>query len=285
MNDRIIATSHAKINWWLKVGPPRPDGYHDLETVFQELDLGETISFHKNESDTLNLSGFPPDISPEGNLVTRSWNVMRQAYPGKVGGVDVEIAKTLPRGGGLGGGSSNAACTLAALNSLFELGAGVSTLEKHGARIGADVAFFIRGGTAIGTGRGEILEQQPPVPRYWLVLVVPGEPMPTAQAYRELDKIEKPAGDKSHTLPAFLTNLYSGNPTFLANSIHNDFELVASKHQWFTHSRDQLLAAGALRAFLCGSGSTVAGIVTDELSGQRIAETVKGILTSTRYTP
>ncbi len=285
MTDRVICTSHAKINWWLRVGDVRPDGYHELETVYQELELGETIMFHRNDSDVINLFGYPPDIKPEQNLVTKSWELMRSHFWGKVGGVDITVVKTLPRGGGLGGGSSNAACTLAALNNLFGLGASQEDLQRIGAEIGSDVPFFIQGGTAIGRGRGEVIEQLRPSPRYWLVLLFPEESMSTAEAYRILDTLhDADSGDGSHKLSAFLTKLYAGNPLEIAEYLTNDFELVAERYEWYRKAREKLLGAGALKTFLCGSGSTVAGIVTDESSGQRVADIVGGILTSTRHT-
>lgn len=247
--------------------------------------MAETISFHKSAGKSLNLSGFPADVAAETNLVTKAWKLVHNAFPGKVGGVDIDISKMLPRGGGLGGGSSNAACTIAALNSLFELGADVETLQKLGSAIGSDVAFFIRGGTAIGRGRGEILEQQPPCPRYWLVLVVPKIGMSTKEGYQLLDAAERPAEeDKTTTLTDFITNLYSGDVQRVAASVHNDFELVAERFEWYRDARKILMNAGTLRTLLCGSGSTVAGIVTDEMAGQRVAKEVGGILTSTRYT-
>ncbi len=283
MTEPILGTSHGKLNWWLKVGAVRPDGYHELETVFQELDLGEQVTITRIDDVVCMLTGFPPDIAADNNLVTRAWEKMKTAFPGQVSGVHFSVIKTLPHGGGIGGGSSNSAWAINAIDRLFHLNASYPALHTIAAELGSDVAFFLKGGTAVGRGRGEILEELAPCPRYWLVLMIPTVRMPTAQGYSMLDELRRTShktGSNAHTLSDFLTSLYSGDPEQLARYIHNDFELVAENQDWFRNCRSKLEDAGVLRAFLCGSGSTVAGLVRDKNTAQKISALVGGIPTS-----
>ncbi len=277
--DVVTITSRAKINWLLRVGPPRSDGYHELLTIFQELELGEPMTFRALQATECRLSGYPADIPPEKNLVTRAWQLMAGNYPA-VRGLDVSIKKSLPQGGGLGGGSSNAACTLKAINALYHLNVPDSELEQLAGQLGSDVSFFIKGGAACGSGRGEILEQLPPSPVYHLVLVFPRERMSTAEGYRLLDEISRPI-PSPHTLSTFLTAVQSGSPATLAPYLQNDFELVAKNFNWFSETRTKLQQAGVQKVLLCGSGSTVAGLCENRYAAQRIALHVGGIPTYT----
>lgn len=276
----ITTKSHAKINWLLSVGPIRTDKYHELLTLFQALDIGDEMSFAATGHRECLLSGYPASIPVHTNLVYRAWELLRVNFPGKVGGVDIAITKQLPAGGGLGGGSSNAACTLQALNQLFELGLTAGQLKGLGASLGSDVPFFIRGGCALARGRGELLELVTPAPQYHLVLIFPEEPMSTAEAYRELDSL--PAGRRATPdLPQFLAAFQSGDVSRLIKSMHNDFELVADSFAWFQRSRLLLTGAGARATLLCGSGSTVAGIVNSREEAEQIAEITGGYAAST----
>lgn len=277
----IQITSRAKINWLLHVGPLRSDGYHDIITIFQELNLGETMQFTAQpEHDQCILTGYPADIDPEDNLVTRAWHMLRKLCPDRVHGIHVSIEKTLPQGGGLGGGSSNAAATLNALNILYNLDLPIADLERLAGMLGSDIPFFIRGGTALATGRGEILSPLPPAPIYWFVLQFPTERMSTADAYRQLDSHHR-VEPSQHTLSKFLTTLHHGDPILLAPLLFNDFEIVAEKYFWFTDARQKLSTAGALATLLCGSGSTVCGLCRDEQHANEVAQKAGGTVVST----
>jgi len=280
--ETINFTSRAKVNWYLAVGPARPDGYHDIVTVFQELSIGEPISFHRETSPLCVLEGYPENIPSESNLVTKAWALMRAEYPDRVMGLVAKVDKQLPQGGGLGGGSSNAACAIKAINQLYHLDLTVPKLEELAGKIGSDVAFFIRGGTALGTGRGQILQQFDPAPPYWFVILVPSEPMSTAEGYRLLDTRPHVA-PLPHTLSDFKTALYSGDPLQIARNYRNDFEFVAEKFKWFTDHKEKLLDAGVLHCVLCGSGSTVAGLVRDQKHAEEVAAKTNGIITCTSF--
>jgi 4-diphosphocytidyl-2-C-methyl-D-erythritol kinase len=280
----IRLKSPAKINWRLHVGSLRADGFHSLDTVYQTLEFSDEMLVRSRVDDECHLSGFPADISPDKNLVYQAWLKSRAEFPSQVSGVDVRCEKVLPRGGGLGGGSSNAGAMIKALSTLFSLGdaanpAHLARLHELAASIGSDVPFFISGGTARGTGRGEIIHQLPAAPVYWLVLIMPEEGVSTAEAYRILDETPRAAHDMSVDpagMADFARVLASGDPHLLGPHIANDFELVAARYDWFKAATGQLKQSGALRAFLCGSGSTVAGLCADRQAAVDVAAKIPG---------
>ncbi len=285
MTEAISGTSHGKLNWWLKVGPVRSDGFHELETVYQELEVSEQVKMSRLSDNKCILDGFPEDIPAESNLVTQAWNLMQQAYPDKVAGFQFSIVKTLPQGGGIGGGSSNAAIALNGINQLYCLNAQLQDLRQIAANIGSDVPFFLDGGSATGLGRGEIVETLHSCPTYWLVLIIPDQRIPTAEAYKQLDKIRESALQETaqkYKMSQFLTVLNSGDPEVLATAIHNDFDIVAQNYQWYRDYVKTLKKVGVLRTFLCGSGSTIAGLVRNEDEARKIATFVGGIPTKTK---
>lgn len=254
----------AKINWYLRVLGARPDGYHEIETVFQELDLCDELAAEPTGEDGCIVTGLPPGIDPADNLITRAHVLLRQECGSAVGGVRIHVTKRIPPAGGLGGGSSNAAATLKAVNDAYGLGLSPTELETLGARLGSDIPFFIRGGCAIGTGRGEHLTPIAAALRAQLLLVIPPEPMPTAESYRLLDAT--PNRPSAGPLEDVVTALESGDEAALARAIHNDFDTIAETKAWYQAIRATLSEAGASRIFLCGSGSTVASFWGPDLS-------------------
>ncbi|HEX2122287.1 MAG TPA: 4-(cytidine 5'-diphospho)-2-C-methyl-D-erythritol kinase, partial [Thermoanaerobaculia bacterium] len=173
--------SYAKINWSLRITGKRSDGFHDLETVFQTISLHDTLTFR--ESDRLTLTCDDPSIpTDETNLVLRAAHAVG-APP-----VAIEIAKRIPAGGGLGGGSSNAAATLRAL------GGDRSDLAEIALSLGSDVPFFLVGGTCYATGRGEVLTPMPPMPAIPLLLVLPEERVMTKDAFARITRYSQPLG-------------------------------------------------------------------------------------------
>lgn len=266
--------SPAKINWWLRVLDRRPDGFHNIETVFQEIPLCDTLEVEAlADRDECMIEGMPAGVETRSNLIWKAWDALRVAFPGRVGGVRIRIVKRIPMGGGLGGGSSNAATTLKALADLFGLSASTDDLHHVAAMLGSDTAFFLRGGCAVGRGRGELLEPVTGVAAYDLVLVFPEQGVSTAWAYGELSRRGRPRPPME--MSAFLEILGSGDPAALAGSVHNDFEAVASGMRWFEEARAALLGAGCTAAFLSGSGSTVVGVVSKEINSSEIARTLQ----------
>jgi 4-diphosphocytidyl-2-C-methyl-D-erythritol kinase len=153
----LSALSPAKLNLFLHITGRRPDGYHTLQTAFQLLDWGDEMHFRANHSGEITLSIRDLGIPDEENLITKAALMLRESVDGKNLGADIEVDKIIPAGGGLGGGSSNAATTLVALNHLWSLGLSNQALQDMGANLGADVPVFVAGSSAWAEGIGEEL--------------------------------------------------------------------------------------------------------------------------------
>jgi 4-diphosphocytidyl-2-C-methyl-D-erythritol kinase len=237
--------SHAKINWALRILGRRPDGYHDLETLFQTISLHDTITIRR--SDQLMLSCDDPTIPiDDSNLI------LRAARSLGVPPVAIEVIKRIPAGGGLGGGSSNAAATLLALSRMFALDD--RALHEVALSIGSDVPFFLVGGTAYATGRGEELISLPAPPPIPLLLLFPEERVSTSAAFGMIRRYSPPAG-----VAAFHEALCSD---FLSHQelLVNDFEEpVFASMPRLGELKRRIQEAGASWAGMTGSGSTIVG--------------------------
>ncbi len=172
--DHISLPAPAKINLFLHITGRRPDGYHQLQTLFQLLDYGDQLDFYRRDDTTLTLSPTHPAIATKDNLVYRAAKALQhlalQKKPQHPCGADIQLTKRLPLGGGLGGGSSDAASTLIGLNQLWQLGFSREQLAAIGLKLGADVPVFIHGRTAWAEGIGEILTPVDMVDCWYLVL-------------------------------------------------------------------------------------------------------------------
>lgn len=250
--------SRAKINWFLRVMHQRPDGYHEIETIFQEIELADVMRFQPLVEPCCKIEGLPFFVPDHQNTIWRAWQAMRRRFAPKVKGLRVSVEKNIPACGGLGGGSSNAATTLRALVELFELELSLDELELIAADLGSDTAFFLRGGCAIGRGRGEQLEPLAGVPPYGLVLAFPSAQVPTAEAYAQLSRTVR--CEPQVSLDELVAILRRGDVEALATAIHNDFELIVRDREWFRQACRTLKDLGCRRTFLSGSGSTVVGL-------------------------
>ncbi|UTF61323.1 4-(cytidine 5'-diphospho)-2-C-methyl-D-erythritol kinase [Gilvimarinus sp. DA14] len=176
----------AKLNLFLHITGRRPDGYHQLQTLFQLLDYGDTLSFNLRQDASLRLTPELPGVCFEENLIIRAARALQKIAPGPLPGVDIHLHKRLPMGGGIGGGSSNAATTLVALNKLWQLGLSRAELLTIGAGLGADVPVFINGRTAWAEGIGEQLS---PIktPDCWYLVLTPQCHVSTAEIFCHKD--------------------------------------------------------------------------------------------------
>ncbi len=182
--------SPAKINLFLHVLARRPDGYHELQTLFQLLDYGDVLHIHPRQDQQLRLRCNRHELETSDNLVLAAARSL-QAATGTSAGADIELIKRLPSGAGLGGGSSNAATTLRALNHLWQTGLGPDALAQLGKSLGADVPVFVYGNTAWGEGIGEKLTPMPLAER-WYVVLTPQVQVSTGEifSHRELTRNE-----------------------------------------------------------------------------------------------
>ncbi len=200
MTGCLRLLSPAKLNLFLHITGRRPDGYHELQTLFQLLDWGDCLEFTANRSGEITLAGCDLDIPFESNLIVRAARLLQRGSLG----VDIAVDKHIPEGGGLGGGSSNAATTLLALNHLWRCGLDNAALQRLGAGLGADVPVFIAGHTAWAEGVGEILTPLE-MPRQWFLIIAPECHVSTAEIFsheqltRDTSPIKIPAFFEGHS--------------------------------------------------------------------------------------
>jgi 4-diphosphocytidyl-2-C-methyl-D-erythritol kinase len=255
----IRLPAFAKINLGLRVHGRRADGYHEISTVFQTVTLHDRMTFEATEGEDIELSCSDPEIpTDETNLVRRAASALKERY-GTARGARVFLEKKIPAGSGLGGGSSDAAVTLVALARLWEIETNRRELSEIGARLGADVPFFFAGGTALGTGTGAEISPLDDAPEMHLVVVTPHVRVSTAEAYKLLNAPALPKDDAVANLSVSRTE--AEFRVSLCGMTTNDFEAAVTRlHPEIGRVRKTLERAGANRAMLSGSGSSVFGV-------------------------
>ena len=263
---KSVEKAYAKVNLTLAVGEKRLDGYHEVVSVMQRVSLCDTLTAEQTrEGITLTCSD-PALPSEEENLAHRAASLFFRET-GIAGGAALTLEKRIPSQAGLGGGSSDAASALLALRKLYAPALPDTELETMAAALGSDVPFFIRGGTQLATGRGEVLSPLPPLTDGWYVIVKPTESFSTPAMYRRLDELPPAC-----TPP--LPPLQGGLPA-LAAGLFNRFEtaIPAGSAVWDIKAR--LAAYGALASLLSGSGSAVFGLFDTETAARAAVEALR----------
>jgi 4-diphosphocytidyl-2-C-methyl-D-erythritol kinase len=240
--------AYAKINWSLRITGRRPDGFHDIETLFQTISLHDTLTFA--ESNQLSLTCDDPSIPvDDSNLVLRAARALG------VPPLAIELRKAIPAGGGLGGGSSDAAATLVALSKRFGIH---KPLDELALSLGSDVPFFLVGGTAFGIGMGEVLTPMPPVAGVPLLLLIPEERVSTASAFASLRRFSLPIGIARYR--SMIEGGLMSHASELGNELINDFEEpIFALLPRLGALKTRLSETGAAWAGMSGSGSTIVG--------------------------
>ena len=258
----ISCPTFSKVNIGLKILSKRNDGYHNIYTVFQELDFGDSITIKKADSGctiSSNVDWIPTD---ESNICYKAYTALKRKFP-KLGGVSIHIKNRIPAGSGLGGGSANGAAVLKGLNKLYNLELSDDGLEKIGSEVGADVPFFIKGGTQLGEEIGDKLTPLPRSVAGVYLLVFPNLSISTAWAYSGIKNKLK----SRIVLPNFV-GFFSGDNSSL-EIFENDFErIVIPAYPEIGAIKQKLLELGARFASLSGSGSTVYGIFDEDASAK-----------------
>lgn len=263
---RIFAP--AKVNLHLAVAAPGSDGYHPVETVLQALAFGDTVTIEPG-GPTFCCS---PDLGlpADENLAWRAAQAMSEAF-GQPLNVAITVDKRVPAGAGLGGASADAAAVIVGLAELWGLDAGSEPLAAVARTLGADVAFFLEGGAALFTGRGDILARRLPSLAAPVVLVKPNEPVATPAAYAAFDALGVPAPESAGPLVAALE---SGDTHSVASRLHN--AMTASSARLVPAITNALTLVrncpGVLGAAMAGSGSAVFGVCEDDASAAACAE-------------
>jgi len=189
MKKQMILRAPAKINLGLTVHGRRLDGFHEIETVMQQISLSDIIMIQPSAQDRIVFGCTKIGLSTEDNLVYKAANLLKNNYPGSRPGVNITLYKNIPVAAGLAGGSSDAATVLFGLNNYWQLGLGIHELLKLAAELGSDVPFCLQGGTVLARGRGEILEKLPALPFFWVTLILPAATrVSTAEAYASFNR-------------------------------------------------------------------------------------------------
>ena len=267
----VSLPSFAKINLDLRVLGTRADGYHDLKTIFQSLAVFDNVTVSVRRG-PLAVTCDEPDIpTDQRNLVWKAASLLHRVATGKQSGprdIAIDLRKRVPAEAGLGGGSSNAAMTLLALNKLWKLDLDLPSLTRIGARLGADVPYFLVGGTALGLGRGDDIYPLADMPPVHVVILRPGFGVATSDAYTWFDEesrlrraLKEPA---SRLVPP-------GWPAW-STTLRNDLEIpVVRHHPAIGRIRQSLVDAGATFAAMSGSGSAVFGLFERADAARRTA--------------
>jgi len=255
----------AKVNLYLRVTGKRPDGYHDLVSVMQALELADEITVMRTAGGIKVGCDSPEVPSGPANIAYRA----AEALIGADGGVDIYIRKRTPMAAGLGGGSSDAAAVMKAVVALFGLEIAGQELRKTAVRLGADVPFFLGSPTALAEGVGERLTPLTSPSESWLVLVNPGIEVPTKWVYDNLNLgLTNPP--KNIRLPEFVGRPLCDGP--MVDFLHNDLERVtAARHPLIVSIKERLMEEGAAGALMSGSGSTVFGLYCGRDEAERAA--------------
>jgi 4-diphosphocytidyl-2-C-methyl-D-erythritol kinase len=257
----MTVRSFAKVNLGLEIVGKRPDGYHDIRTLFQTISLADEIDIGPEPGGLIGLAGDDPTVAWDGtNLVYRAAQALR-AETGTSGGARLAVRKKIPAGRGLGGGSSNAAVTLLGLDRLWGLGLGTARLAPLARGLGADVPYFLHGGLCLGEGIGDRLTPLPDLVPLVCLLVVPPYPIPTPSIYAGVDAALTSPG-KVGKIERFLG---SGDFGLLENDLERViFRAYPELKPWTSFFRER----GALVSQVSGSGSAVYGLFPDTASAE-----------------
>jgi 4-diphosphocytidyl-2-C-methyl-D-erythritol kinase len=267
MADTLYLESPAKVNLRLEILKKRKDGYHELKTILQKISLHDQLRFSLKKEKGIFINSTNPGLPiGKGNLIYQAVQSIIEKSDYR-GGVDIQIEKKIPLGAGLGGGSSNAAATLMALNQLLRMGLSRKELKGIGLGIGTDVPFFLFKGTAIGSGIGERLKKIE-LPNLWYILIYPNFEVSTKWAYQNYILTKR----------RFHINLNKllKNPEGISRILWNDLEEVVSKrYPEIGIMKNMLCSVGALGALMTGSGPTVFGIFSEERGASEAYKRVK----------
>jgi 4-diphosphocytidyl-2-C-methyl-D-erythritol kinase len=263
----ISATAPAKINLTLEVLRRREDGYHEIRSVVQTIDLVDNLSFRAVPR--LEFHCTLPEWSAEKSLVSKAASLLRSTSSAKQG-ASIEIEKRIPLVAGLGGDSSDAAAVLRGLNLLWNLELSLRDLFKLGAQLGSDVPLFLLGGTMLMEGRGEKLRPLPAAPHSSVVLLVPKMPRTENKTRQMYARLAQDNFSKGEATENFVQRLESGQPS-VENGVYNVFDEVGMRFfSRLKEARSKFLEAGANSVHLAGSGPTLFSLITNSAEANQV---------------
>jgi 4-diphosphocytidyl-2-C-methyl-D-erythritol kinase len=251
-NNKLVLPSPAKINLFLHINGRRADGYHLLQTQFQFLDYGDTLSFELTQDRLISLNCNLPELQSDDNLIVQSARLLQSKYaPNK--GIRIHLEKCLPMGGGVGGGSSNAATTMLALNHLWKLELSSAKLQQLGLGLGADIPVFIRGESVFAQGIGEVFTPSKPR-QHWYLIAKPNCHVSTATIFTHFD------------LPRDTPTIEAKDYKF--DQSRNDCEVLVKKlYPEVANTIDRLIEYAPTR--LTGTGACVFSLFDNKQSAEK----------------
>ncbi len=256
MNE-IKLRAMAKINLNLLITGKRDNGYHDIKSVFQIVDLADELTIKKSKEFKLVTNSDVLNSDLENNIIFKAYNYMKSLYPA-IGGVTVCLDKKIPMEAGLGGGSSDCASFLLGLNKLFDLNISQTKLEKIGAKLGADVVPLMHRGAYLVTGIGDVLKKINAKAKYYVLIIKPDFSSSTKEMYKEYDNNKDLVQvDNTDKIIKFLE---TGDFSLLPGSLYNVFEEVNPNKDKILEIKKEMKESGAVEALLSGSGSCIYGI-------------------------
>lgn len=270
---KIILNSYAKINLILNVLRRREDGYHEVESIMQSINLADRIIL--SESEDIHIECNHQQIPTDNNsLIYSTAQKILQKYHLKKG-VKIEIEKRIPLASGLAGGSANAATILKGINDLYNLGLSFMDLKILGEKLGMDVPFCLQNGTALAYHRGEKIIPLPPIiPPLWLILINPGLEISTQWAYYHLSL--EGGFVKKGDIKAMLLAIRKGEPEEISRNLFNSFEeLILKTYPQVQIIKERLKDSGALGVLMSGSGPTVFGVMSNQKEAQKVYKKLK----------
>ena len=271
VSTTIAYLSYAKINLFLQVVGRRDDGYHNIETIYQTVDLSDELRFSPRPSEVTLECASQYLGGPEDNLAWKAAALLKERSDCDKG-VHIELIKRIPVAAGLAGGSGNAAATLTALNRLWGLGLSELEIREMGLELGSDVPYCTVGGTIAATGRGERFTRLEALPETAFVLVHPPTQVSTARVYSNplLPKSEEePFGDMTPSFKLSIGDLERGA---IADMLYNAMEeVVFAEHPELAVLKQRLLDAGCAGALMSGSGATLFGLCRDRDHAREVA--------------
>jgi 4-diphosphocytidyl-2-C-methyl-D-erythritol kinase len=264
--------AYAKVNLGLQILEKRADGYHTIETVFHQVHWYDEITIEPADSGIQFTTGSDAVPRDEKNLCVRTARLLQETT-GTAQGARIVLRKSVPVGAGLGGGSSDAAAVLNGLNSFWGLNLSADQLRQLAEKLGSDVPFFLLGGTAYGTGRGEILEPMELQVPYWILVCTPPVSISTAWAYSDF---RKNPHVRREDVRALIRDSFR-QPHILVNKLRNDFEpMVFLKYPEVMRLKETLVRGGADFALMSGSGSSVFGLFSNERFARELHDRLAG---------
>ncbi|MEW9502932.1 4-(cytidine 5'-diphospho)-2-C-methyl-D-erythritol kinase [Jeotgalibacillus marinus] len=270
---KMLVKAPAKINLSLDVLSKRSDGFHEVKMVMTMVDLADRIELELVDDGMIHILSHDRFVPGDHrNLAYKAADLLRKRY-NVTQGVAITIQKQIPVAAGLAGGSSDAAATLRGLNTLWDLRIPIDELAEVGAEIGSDVSFCIYGGTALATGRGEVIQELPAPPKCWVILAKPSIGVSTADVYHsfKVDKDNHP--NTEGMVKAIKEQDYKG----MCENLGNALESVTLKmHPEVAHIKEQMERFGADAVLMSGSGPTVFGLVEYESKVQRVYNGLRG---------